>query len=174
MAPGTSFRVDMLDADGAPFAQLGRIVEVQPNHGIELEMSWQGGTLGREQTRVSIRLQSAEGGTRIEIRQGPFSSAASLEAHRSYWRENLDRLARVLTGEAVPCYEEFWEESLGFVDPLAVATYAVLAGLREAGTAPDLVRQVEDTLYSQLARLPEETVALLGAVLRERMKEPSA
>jgi uncharacterized protein YndB with AHSA1/START domain len=172
--PGQSFRVDMMDAAGDSFAQLGRILEVEPGNCLRLEMAWEGGKLSRDETRVSIFLQPADGGTRVEVRQGPFSTVESMEAHRDYWRANLDRLARVVNGEALPCFEELWEESLGFVEPLGMAAYAVLAGLREAGAAPELVTQVEDTLYTHLAHLPEETAGMLGAVLRERLKELSS
>jgi uncharacterized protein YndB with AHSA1/START domain len=174
VAPGESFRVELVDAQGAPFAQVGRILEVDPGHGLELEMAWEGGTLGQETTRASIFLRPVDGGTRVEVRQGPFSCPAGLDAHRDYWQANLGRLARVATGEPVPCFEEFWDESLGFVEPLGMAAYTVLAGLREAGAAPEVIAQVEETLYAHLARLPEETAEALGAVLRERLRDASS
>jgi uncharacterized protein YndB with AHSA1/START domain len=166
---GEPFRVNLLDAKGTPFAQAGRLLAVHPGEGFTLELAWEGGNLGRETTRVSFMLRPAEGGTRIELRQGPFSSQESLEAHRVYWEANLGRLARVVAGEAVPCFEEFWEESSGFVEPLGMAAYAVLAGMREAGAAPETLAQLEETLYTHLARLPEETAKVLGAVLRARL-----
>jgi uncharacterized protein YndB with AHSA1/START domain len=169
---GEPFRVNLLDAKGNPFAQTGRLLAVHPGEGLTMEMGWDGGDLGRETTRVSLRVRPADGGTRIEVRQGPFSSQESLEAHRAYWEAALGRLARVVSGEAVPCFEEFWEESSGFVEPLGMAAYAVLAGMREAGAAPETLAQLEETLYTHLARLPEETAMVLGAVLRERLRGP--
>ncbi|HSP81273.1 MAG TPA: SRPBCC domain-containing protein [Myxococcaceae bacterium] len=166
---GEPFRVNLLDAKGAPFAQTGRILAVYPGEGISMELAWDGGNLGSETTRVSILLRPADGGTRIEVRQGPFSSPEIQEAHRAYWEANLGRLARVVSGEAVPCFEEFWEESSGFVEPLGMAAYTVLVGMREAGAAPELLAQLEETLYAHLARLPEETANALGAVLRARL-----
>lgn len=166
---GELFRVNLLDARGAPFAQTGRILAVYSDEGLLMDLSWEGGNFGREQTRASIMLHPADGGTRIELRQGPFSSHELQEAHRVYWAVNLERLARVASGEAVPCFEEFWEESSGFVEPLGMATYAVLAGMREAGAAPELIAQLEETLYTHLARLPEDTARVLGAVLRARL-----
>jgi hypothetical protein len=73
----------------------------------------------------------------------------------------------------VPCFEEFWEESRGFIEPLGIAAYTVLAGLREAGAASEVISQLEETLYAWLPRVPEETAAVLGAVLRARLKDPS-
>ena len=70
----------------------------------------------------------------------------------------------------MPCFEECWEESSGFVEPLGMAAYTVLAGVREAGASPETLAQLEETLYTHLARLPEETARVLGAVLRERLK----
>jgi len=166
---GEPFRVNLLDARGAPFAQTGRVLAVHSDEGLLMEMSWEGGDFGRDTTRASIMLHPAEGGTRIELRQGPFSSPEIHEAHRAYWEFNLERLARVASGEAVPCFEEFWEESGGFVEPLAMSAYVVLAGMREAGAAPELIAQVEETLYTHLARLPEDTAQVLGAVLRARL-----
>ncbi|MBZ4420107.1 SRPBCC domain-containing protein [Myxococcus sp. RHSTA-1-4] len=174
VASGEPFRVDMLDAEGTPFAQLGRIVQVTPGEGLELEMAWEGGSLGREETRASIALRPAEGGTRVEVRQGPFSSQESLEAHRAWWDTCLKRLVRVASGEAPPCFEEFWEESRGFVGPLGVAAYTVLAGLREAGAPPEALAQVEETLYTHLPRLPPETAEVLAAVLRSRVKDSAS
>lgn len=166
---GEPFRVNLLDAKGASLAQIGRILEVYPRRGFLMELAWEGGDFGGETTRLSFTLHPAEGGTRIEIRQGPFSSPEVQEAHRAYWEVNVARLARVAAGEAVPCFEEFWEESSGFVEPLGMAAYAVLAGMREAGAAPETLARLEETLYAHLARLPEETARVLGAVLRARI-----
>jgi uncharacterized protein YndB with AHSA1/START domain len=167
---GELFRVNLLDAKGMPLAQLCRVLEVFPGQGLVLELAWEGGGHGRETTRASLTLHPAEGGTRIEVRQGPFSSREVEEAHRAWWEANLERLTRVVAGEALPCFEEFWEESSGFVEPLGMAAYAVLAGMREAGAPPELISQVEETLYTHLARLPEESAKVLGAVLRARLQ----
>lgn len=169
--PGESFRVDLIDEKGVPFAQIGRILSVEPGEELVMEMAWEGGSLGPEVTRAAIAFRPVDGGTRLEIRQGPFSNPEAVEAHRAYWKANLVRLARVAAGEAVPCFEEFWEESLGFVEPLGMAAYAVLAGLREAGAPPEAIAQIEETLYAHLTRLPEETAGVLGAVLRARLKD---
>lgn len=167
---GALFRLDVLDARGTPFAQTGRVLAVYPGEGLQLEMAWEGGNLGEEMTRVSITLRPQDSGTRIELRQGPFASPESCEAHRVYWDAGLKRLARVVAGEPVPCFEEHWEESSGFSEPLGLAAYTVLAGMREAGMAPEALAQLEETLYTQLARLPEESATVLGAVLRARLK----
>jgi uncharacterized protein YndB with AHSA1/START domain len=174
VASGEPFRVDMIDAAGAPFAQHGRIVQVTPGEGLELEMAWEGGNLGGETTRAAIALHPADGGTRVRIRQGPFSSREALEAHRAWWDTCLKRLVPVAAGEALPCFEEFWEESRGFVGPLGVAAYTVLAGMREAGAPAEAIAQVEETLYTHLARLPPETAEVLGAVLRSRVKDAAS
>ncbi len=171
-ADETLFRVNVLDEKGAPLVQTGRVLEVGTDRGFQMELTWDGGDYGRETTRVTLILHTAEAGagTRIELRQGPFSSPEVQEAYRAYWEANVGRLLRVVSGEAVPCFEEFWEESSGFVDPLGMAAHAVLAGMREAGAAPETLAQLEETLYTHLTRLPEETARVLGAVLRERLK----
>ncbi|MBN1204729.1 MAG: SRPBCC domain-containing protein [Myxococcaceae bacterium] len=171
--PGEPFRLNLIDEKGAPFAQRGRIVSVTPGEGVVLEMAWEGRNFGTETTRAAITLRPVEGGTSVEVRQGPFPSREAQEAHRVYWEANLGRLARVASGEAVPCFEEFWEESQGFIEPLGVAAYAVLAGMREAGATPEVIAQVEDTLYAHLARVPRETAEILGAVLRRRLNGAS-
>lgn len=168
---GEPFRVNLLDEHGAPFAQRGRVLEVLPDEGLVLELAWEGGgKLGHEKTRASLMLRAQDEGTRIELRQGPFSSPEAQQAHRAYWETCLGRLVRVASGEAVPCFEECWEESSGFVEPLGMATYTVLAGMREAGASPETLAQLEETLYAHLGRLPEETARVLGAVLRERLR----
>ncbi len=53
---------------------------------------------------------------------------------------------------------------------VGLAAYAVLAGMREAGASPEVIAQIEEALYTQLARLPEDTAETLGAVLRARMR----
>ena len=171
VASGEPFQVDLIDAAGVPFTQRGRIIEVAPGEGLELEVGWEGGGFGQGTTRASIALRPAEGGTRVEVRQGPFPTRAALEAHQAWWDACLKRLVRVVAGEALPCFEEFWEESRGFVGPMAMAAYTVLAGLREAGAPPEAVAQVEETLYTHLARLPPETAEVLSAVLRSRVKD---
>ncbi|WNG36817.1 SRPBCC domain-containing protein [Archangium violaceum] len=168
---GEPFRVNLIDAKGAPLVQTGRILETYPRMGFLMELSWDGGDLGYETTRVSFTLHPDGEGTRIKIRQGPFSSHAVEDAYRAYWEANVGRLIRVASGEAVPCFEEFWEESNGFVEPLGLAAYTVLAGMREAGAAPELIAQLEETLYTHLSRVPEETAKELGAVLRARLNQ---
>lgn len=167
---GEIFRVELIDSRGERFAQVGRILSVEHEKSLVMEMSWEGRDFGRETTRVSVTFQPVGSGTRLEVRQGPFSSPEEVEAHQAFWESCLGRLSRVASGEAVPCFEEFWEESQGFTGPLGAAAYAVLAGMREAGTAPEVIAQVEDTLYTHLARLPEDTAAVLGAVLRMRLR----
>ncbi len=169
VVPGEPFRVDLLDGQGMPFAQIGTVLALEPGVSLLLEMSWEGGALGQETTRASLTFRPVANGTRLEILQGPFSSQETLAAHRGYWEASLRRLTRVVAGEAVPCFEEFLEESRGFVEPLGLAAYTVLAGMREAGAPPEVIQQMEDTLYTHLMRLPEETAGVLSAVLRARL-----
>jgi len=171
LVPGEPFRVELIDAEGQAFAQVSRLLSVVPGEGFEMEMAWQGGGMGRETTRAAITLRASKGGTRIHIRQGPFSSSEAQEAHRAYWEHCLARLARVASGEAVPCFEEFREESVGFDEPLGMAAYTVLAGMREAGAPPEVIAQVEEALYAHLPRVTDDTTAALAAVLRARLKE---
>ena len=166
---GEIFRVRFIDAGGAPFALVGRLLAVEPAKSMEMEMAWEGREFGLQPARVSITFHPAGSGTRLEVRQGPFPNPEDLEAHRAYWEACLGRLKRVASGEAIPCFEEFWEESQGFTGPLGAAAYAVLAGMREAGAPPELIAQVEDALYTHLPRLPEDTSEVLGAVLRKRV-----
>jgi uncharacterized protein YndB with AHSA1/START domain len=166
---GIPVRVNLLDAKGAPLAQTIRLLSVQPGQSIWMELTWEGGDFGQEPSRVTLTVHPEEGGTRIEVHQEPISSLEAEEAYRAWWEANLERLARVVSGEAVPCFEEFWEESGGYVDPLGQAAHAILAGMREAGAAPETLASLEETLYAHLARLPEETTRVLGAVLRARL-----
>jgi uncharacterized protein YndB with AHSA1/START domain len=171
--PGDTYRVTLVDSEGTPFTQEGRVLEMNEGKGMMFEMRWRGGKMDGERTLATLSLHPAQGGTRIEVRQGPFSSPELLEEHRAYWQANLGRLTRVTAGEPVPCFEEFWEESRGFSEPLGIAAYTVLAGLREAGAASEVISQLEETLYAWLPRVPEETAAVLGAVLQARLKDPS-
>ncbi|OJT24990.1 ArsR family transcriptional regulator [Archangium sp. Cb G35] len=167
---GEPFQVNVLDAKGVLRTQTGRILKVSPGRGFMMELSWDGGELGGDTTRLSMELEPSGDGTRIKVRQGPVSSPELLAAYRAYWEANVGRLIRVASGEAVPCFEEFWEESGGYVEPLGLAAYTVLAGMKEAGVPPETLAQLEETLYTHLARVPEETAGVLGAVLRERLK----
>ncbi|QRO00677.1 SRPBCC domain-containing protein [Archangium violaceum] len=167
---GEPFRLDLLDDQGTPLALTGRVLAVEPDEVLWMQLAWDGGNFGPETTRASILLDPTNGGTRIEICQGPFLSPESHEAHRTYWEAAVGRLVRVISGETVPCFEEFWEESNGYAEPLGMAAYAVLAGMREAGAAPETLAQLEETLYTHLARVPEESAKVLGAVLRARLQ----
>ncbi|MCY1040323.1 SRPBCC domain-containing protein [Corallococcus sp. bb12-1] len=170
-ALGQPYRVMLRDALGRAFAQVGCLVEAEPPRSLALEMDWEGGPLPSGRTRAELTFHPTDdGGTRVQVRQGPFVEDAARDAHRAYWEVCLGRLSRVVAGEAVPCFEEFWEESRGYVGPLGAAAYAVLAGLREAGAPPEAVSQVEDVLYTHLTRLREDTAAVLGAVLQSRVE----
>lgn len=163
-------RMNLLDARGEPLAQLCRVLEVHPGEGVVMELAWEKRGIARDTTRADLRLHAEGTGTRIEVRQGPFASGEAQDESQRWWEANLERLARVVRGEAVPCFEEFWEESAGFVEPLGLAAYTVLAGMREAGAEASLLSQVEEALYTHLSRLPEESANVLGAVLRARLK----
>ncbi len=166
---GVPVRLNLLDAKGAPLTQTLRLLSVQPGQSLWMELTWEGGDFGREPSRATLTVYADEAGTHIVVHQEPLSSPEVKEAYRAWWEANLERLVRVLAGEAVPCFEEFWEESGGYVDPLGQAAHAILAGMREAGAAPETLASLEETLYAHLARLPEETTRVLGAVLRARL-----
>jgi uncharacterized protein YndB with AHSA1/START domain len=172
-ALGKPYRISLRDEAGRVFHQVGCIVALEPGEALSLEMDWEGGPVPAGRTRVDLGFHPVEGGTRLALRQGPFADAAALDAHRGYWEACLGRLARVVGGEPVPCFEEFWEESRGYVGPVAVAAYTVLAGLRESGAPKETVARVEELLYAHLAKLPEDTAAALGAVLQSRVEGPS-
>lgn len=173
-ALGELSRIRMADAQGTPFSQLIRVLSVVPLESLELEMAWEGGALDGQVTRAVIAFQASEDGTLLELRQGPFSRPEALEAHRAYWEHCFARLARVASGEAVPCFEEFCEESRGFDEPLGFAAYTVLAGMREAGAPAEVIAQVEEALYAHLPRVSDETSGVLAAVLRYRLKEAAS
>lgn len=174
LVPGESFRIELIDARGTPLAQIAQVVEQEPGRRLTIEMRWEGGELPQHPTRATIALAPADGGTRLEIRHASFADREQLEAQRAYWQANLAKLERVAAGEAVPCFEEFRDEAKGYVGPLGVAAYAVLAGLREAGAAADAIDEVERILESHLVRLSDETAAILGTVLRERLADRSS
>lgn len=167
-------RIHLVDAKGTPFAQTVRILSAVSPQGLELEMAWEGGGMDGQVTHAAITFEAIEGGTRLHLRQGPFSLPEALDAHRAYWEHCFARLARIASGEAVPCFEEFWEESRGFDEPLGFAAYTVLAGMREAGAPAEVIAQVEEALYSHLPRLSDETAGALAAVLRSRLKEAAS
>lgn len=173
-APDEPYRIRLIDAQGVPFSQTIRILSAIPLQGFELEMAWEGGGLDGDATRVAITLQASEGGTQLQLRQGPFSRPEALAAHRAYWEHCFARLARIASGEAVPCFEEFWEESQGFNEPLGFAAYTVLAGMREAGAPAEVIAQVEEALYAHLPRVSDEAAGTLAAVLRSRLKEKAS
>lgn len=164
------FTLQLVDDHGLTFLQHGRILE-RTEERLVLEMHWSGGELEGASSQATLTLHPTDGGTRIRVEQGPFSHPEQREGHRAYWEYCLGRLARVAGGEAVPCFEEFMEESKGFREPLGVAAYTVLAGLRESGMAPEALARLEETLYEHLGRLPPETARVLVAVLRARVTD---
>lgn len=174
LVPGEPFRIELIDGEGGSFAQEAQVLAWEPNRGLTIEMRWTGGGLPAEPSRAVIQMSASKGGTRLEIRQGPLSDRKAVEAMRACWQDNLAKLQRVAAGEAVPCFEEFRDEAKGFVDPLGLAAYAVLAGLRESGAGSEAVDAVEETLYSHLPRLSEELAEILGTVLRERIRNQLA
>ncbi|KFE66751.1 SRPBCC family protein [Hyalangium minutum] len=171
---GEPSRISLVDAQGTPFFQTIRILSPLSLQGLELEMSWEGGGLDGDATHAAITFKAYEGGTQLHLRQGPFSRLEALETHRAYWEHCFARLARIASGEAVPCFEEFCEESQGFDEPLGFAAYTVLVGMREAGAPAEVISQVEEALYAHLPRLSDETAGVLAALLRFRLKEPAS
>lgn len=156
-----AFTIRFVDDAGRPFLQRGRIVELGPAR-IVVESRWTGGGLPRAKSRAVLTLGRSGKKTHLAVRVP--------KALAPLWRANTGRLARLLAGEAPPCFEELADEAHGFEGVLGAAAWAVLAGMREGGASPRELARVEDALYTHLARAPEETQALLRAVLQSRTR----
>ncbi len=169
LAPGAKFRMDIRGATGERVVLIGQLREVTQDRSLTVATRWSGGPLDGRTTTVVLTFAAEGAGTRLDLRHGPFDEDRLLEGHRAYWQHAFGRLARVLAGETLPCFEELLEESRAFQDPLGVAAYAVLAGLRAAGAPAETIAQVEATLYTHLAALSAEPYGMLADVLRARL-----
>lgn len=169
LAPGAKFRMDIRGPGGERVVLIGQLRDVVPGRALTMATRWSGGPLDGRTTTLTLTFEPDGAGTRLALRQGPFDDPRLLEGHRAYWAHTFARLERVLAGEVIPCFEELRDESRAFQDPLGVAAYAVLAGLRGAGAPAEAIAAVEATLYAHLPDLPEETCDLLADVLRARL-----
>ncbi|MDB5101016.1 MAG: activator of hsp90 ATPase 1 family protein [Cyanobacteria bacterium RYN_339] len=132
-----------------------------------LDLAWDGGPLANATATLSFTADAA--GTQVTVHQGPFATEADADAAAAFWRASFGRLARVLAGQTLSPREELANEIKAFHDPLGVAAYGVLVGLREAGAPPEAIASVEDTLYKHLAELPAETGDMIDGLMRARL-----
>ena len=88
---GGRWRASGVGADGKPFAVGGEYLEVDPPRALvhTWEADWEPG----KTTRVAIRLEPIDGGTRVTLRHEGFESRESCEQHGDGWAMVLDWLA---------------------------------------------------------------------------------
>lgn len=169
LAPGARFRMQVRGPAGERGVLVGTLREITPPVSLAIALRWSGGPLDGRATVVVLTFRAEEGGTALALRQGPFDDEPTRAAHRAFWEAGLDRLARLLAGEPTPCFEDLLDESRAFRDPLGVAAYAVLAGLRGAGAPGETIDAVERALYAHLPDLPPDAHGMLADVLRARL-----
>jgi uncharacterized protein YndB with AHSA1/START domain len=168
-APGSQYRMDVMGPGGERFSQVGALVGMVPGRQVTVATRWDGGPLAGAQTQATMAFAPIPGGTRVTVTEGPLPEADRRDGHRAYWAACLDRLGRLLDGAGASCIEDFETEASAYPDPLGLAAYVVLAGMREAGAPAEAIADVEERLYTHLGALDDETAGLLGSVLRKRL-----
>jgi uncharacterized protein YndB with AHSA1/START domain len=92
--PGGRYRVAMRDPDGKTFVVGGEYVEVVPNERLVFTGAWEvkDHDADREETRVTLALRAAEGGTEVRVLHERFTSPESRARHRHGWNGCLEKL----------------------------------------------------------------------------------
>lgn len=88
---GGAWRAEGLGADGKPFSVGGEFVELDPPR--KLVQTWRPSWDGGSVTRLTYRLESISGGTRVTVRHEGFAGRReSCEGHAEGWQRVLDWL----------------------------------------------------------------------------------
>jgi uncharacterized protein YndB with AHSA1/START domain len=93
---GTDYRIDVHPPDGDVFHIRGTFRAVEPPRRLVFTFSYEEPDPDDQETLVTLTFDSMDAGTRVNLDQGPFATAARLELHREGWTDTLHRLDRSL------------------------------------------------------------------------------
>jgi uncharacterized protein YndB with AHSA1/START domain len=99
--PGGRWRSDGIGAAGDPFHVEGEFRVVEPPH--KLVQTWKAGWDGDNETVITYKLESVDGGTRLTLRHDGFGDrVASCAGHASGWERVLGWLVAFVAPVAPP------------------------------------------------------------------------
>ena len=102
---GGAYRVRFRTDDGGEHEASGEVVEFDPPGRLVMTWRWTSGGVPVEQGRVSrvaFELRPAPEGVELTFTHSGLADAASVASHTQGWAGALDKLGRILGGDAAP------------------------------------------------------------------------
>jgi uncharacterized protein YndB with AHSA1/START domain len=93
---GGRYRIRMQPPDAEAFHLRGRYREVDPARRLVLTFAWEEPDPDDRETVVTLTFLEHDGGTKVVLDQGPFSTEGRRALHEAGWSESFDRLRRFL------------------------------------------------------------------------------
>jgi uncharacterized protein YndB with AHSA1/START domain len=90
------YRFTMKPPDGEPFHLSGTFLEIAPPGRLVYTFNWDEPTPDDTETVVTLTLEAHDGGTRVSLSQGPFTTEERLALHRDGWTDSFEKLRNVL------------------------------------------------------------------------------
>jgi uncharacterized protein YndB with AHSA1/START domain len=95
---GGAFELAMVGSPDDLHHASGTFVEILPERRLVMAWRWRDFPLDTGDTRVTIELAGARGGTRLTVTHESLASADSERAHQEGWKRTLAHLDRLLAG----------------------------------------------------------------------------
>ena len=97
---GAAYRIEMQPPDGAPFHLTGVFRRADPPARLDFTFAWEEPDPDDVETLVSLTFTDLGGSTQLAQTQGPFKTEARRALHHGGWTDSLDKLERLLSGQA--------------------------------------------------------------------------
>lgn len=98
---GGVWKLGLRSPGGDRFTLRGRYLVVEEPELLRFTWELSGGIEAPLATEVHVTLRADEGTTRLTLRQGPFLSSRTREAHRRAWKSTLESLALKLSEDEI-------------------------------------------------------------------------
>jgi glutathione S-transferase len=89
---GGQYRLVMRSREGTTFVVGGTYRELERPERIVFTWRWEGETMPKAETLVTVELEAREGGTALVMRHSGFPDAGMRDSHANGWRSSLNRL----------------------------------------------------------------------------------
>jgi uncharacterized protein YndB with AHSA1/START domain len=98
---GARYRIEMQPPEGDAFHLTGEFLELDPPTRLAFSFAWEPADPDDVETVADLSFREVDDSTtEIRFTQGPFKTEARRGLHRDGWAESLDRLHRLVTGQA--------------------------------------------------------------------------
>jgi uncharacterized protein YndB with AHSA1/START domain len=98
LRPGGSYLIEMQPPEGEAFRLSGEFLQVEPPARLVYTFRWDPPDPDDRETVVTVSLEERGAQTRVELRQGEFTTEERRALHEGGWTDSFERLREMLGG----------------------------------------------------------------------------